>query len=123
MPLRKTGAFRCTAFCRAGAGRSRPDRFSAAHPGDERRTGATDKLPGGGLAGAAEDPALLLYAGRKREPPDRPPPGVPQGVFRRDLVMRGFRNWCGGRSHGQRSLRITLDSFESGLYFLQYGLC
>jgi hypothetical protein len=39
------------------------------------------KLPGGGLAGAAEDPALLLYAGRKREPPDRPPPGVPQEFF------------------------------------------
>jgi hypothetical protein len=38
------------------------------------------KLPGGGLAGAAEDPALLLYAGLKREPPDRPPPGVPLGV-------------------------------------------
>jgi hypothetical protein len=25
------------------------------------------KLPGGGLAGAAEDPALLLFAGLKRE--------------------------------------------------------
>jgi hypothetical protein len=38
------------------------------------------KLPGGGLAGAAEDPAPLLFAGLKREPPDRPPPGVPHGV-------------------------------------------
>jgi len=35
-------------------------------------------LPGEGLAGAAEDPALLFYAGLKRETPDRPEPGVPQ---------------------------------------------
>ncbi len=37
-------------------------------------------LPGGGLAGAAEDPALLCCAGLKRETPDRPEPGVPQAL-------------------------------------------
>ena len=51
----------------------------------ERQT----KLPGGGLAGAAEDPALLLYAGLRREPPDRPPPGVPHGGFDRTGLIKG----------------------------------
>ena len=97
MPQRKTGAFRCIAFCRAGAGRSRPDRF-------QRNTRATSaeperkiKLPGGGLAGAAEDPALLLFAGLRRETPDRPPPGVPQGVFprgRAGMELRPRQAWA-----------------------------
>jgi hypothetical protein len=81
MPLRKTGAFRGIAFCRAGAGRSRPDRLQRHTPATSDEPERQIKPPGGGLAGAAEDPALLLYAGLKREPPDRPPPGVPQGVF------------------------------------------
>jgi hypothetical protein len=33
----------------------------AEHPGDERRTGAKDKAARRGLAGAAEDPAPLLF--------------------------------------------------------------
>jgi hypothetical protein len=80
MPLRKTGAFRCIASCRAGAGRSRADRFGRNTPATSDEPERKIKLPGGGLAGAAEDPALLLSAGLKREPPDRPPPGVPLGV-------------------------------------------
>jgi hypothetical protein len=83
MPQRKTGAFRCIAFGRAGAGRSRPDRFGRHIPATSDEPERKMKLPGGGLAGAAEDPALLLYAGLKRETPDRPPPGVPQGGFDR----------------------------------------
>jgi hypothetical protein len=46
------------------------------------------KLPGGGLAGAAEDPASLFYAGLERKTPDRPEPGVPQVLFWRESAGR-----------------------------------
>jgi hypothetical protein len=59
MPPRKTGAFRCIAFCRAGAGRSRPDRFGRHIPATSAEPERQIKLPGGGLAGAAEGPALF----------------------------------------------------------------
>jgi hypothetical protein len=63
MPLRKTGAFRGIAFRRPGAGRSRPDPLWADTPATSDEPERKMKLPGGGLAGAAEDPALLSYAG------------------------------------------------------------
>ncbi|MFB3901924.1 MAG: hypothetical protein ACE15E_00585 [Acidobacteriota bacterium] len=79
MPWRKTGVFRFM----PDWSRQIPDSTVLAD------TGATSdeperqvKVPGGGLAGAAEDPALLSYAGLKRRTPDRPEPGVPQVFFR-----------------------------------------
>src|SRR5512146_2015142 len=77
MPERKTGAFRFIAL--AGLEPADPDRpFLAADLATSDEPERQVKLPGGGLAGAAEDPALLSYAGLKRETPDRPQPGVPQ---------------------------------------------
>ncbi len=65
-------------------------------------------MPGGGLAGAAEDLALLSYAGLKRETPDRPEPGVPQVLSRErpSGFDRGF-DWPGAGETNQRVVGLT----------------
>ncbi len=81
-------------------------------------------LPGGGLAGAAEDPALLSCAGLKRETPDRPQPGVPQvlseGVCRLATEIRATyqekarRGWSFARK-GNRAPAASLKTTRPGL--------
>ena len=71
MPERKTGAVRFIAF--AGLEPADPDpTVLAATRATSDEPARQIMLPGEGLAGAAEDPALLSYAGLKRETPDRP---------------------------------------------------
>jgi len=61
-------------------------------PRERRATNRSDKLK---LPGAAEDPALLFYAGLRRETPDRPEPGVPQ------VFSEGTPRWDGVASVGK----------------------
>ncbi len=69
---------RFSLYRRAGAGRFPPPTVLADPGATSDEPERQIMLPGGGLAGAAEDPAFLFYAGLKRETPDRPEPGVPQ---------------------------------------------
>jgi hypothetical protein len=82
MPVRKTGAFRCIAF--AGLEPSDPDptAFPRHIPATSAEPERQKSCPAGGWPAPLKTRRLCFYAGLKREPPDRPPPGVPQGGSR-----------------------------------------
>jgi hypothetical protein len=80
-----------------------PTAFSGHIPATSDKPERQVKLPGGGLAGAAEDPALLLYAGLKREPPGVPHGGC-GGVW--DIANERRRSRRTGRLTTSQSRRV-----------------